>query len=179
MQDMIFLLPTDASLTIAKLVIGDEFLEWAKRARHNHERLKEEDKFFDNLRYRGDGLNLSFVELSPSCDLELIDDLHGMLDNVMLPATADPAWFKVIEASPREKCISVCHNGVQVSGAIRDFGIVTSYRLHWNELGIPKEDARRCRYRDCAEAHPVAGESELVTCHTCRKEMALPTEEKD
>lgn len=40
----------------------------------------------------------------------------------------------------------------------------------WSNLGV-ESDAVRCRYTDCVEAHPVAGDDELVTCHTCRKEL--------
>ena len=46
----------------------------------------------------------------------------------------------------------------------------------WNELGISNEDPKRCRYTDCEEEHPVAGEDELVTCHTCRRDLGLPVE---
>ncbi len=31
-----------------------------------------------------------------------------------------------------------------------------------------------CRYNDCAEGHPVAGEDDTITCATCRKELGLP-----
>lgn len=44
--------------------------------------------------------------------------------------------------------------------------------LRWKELGV-ETDTRRCRYDDCVEAHPVAGDSELVSCATCRAEMGL------
>lgn len=44
--------------------------------------------------------------------------------------------------------------------------------LRWTELGV-ETDVRRCRYDDCIEAHPVAGENELVSCVTCRAEMGL------
>ena len=171
MQDRIFLLPTDATLLVAKLVIGDDFRDWAKRARHNHARLVEEDVLFDNLRYHGIGLDLSFVELSDECDEEVVEDVHGLADNVMLPVTVDPGWFKVIAGNPTEKCISVCHDGVTVSGGVQGLGIVTSFRLYWNEIGADVEDLVRCFFGGCKEAHPVAGSSELVTCHTCRKKL--------
>jgi hypothetical protein len=43
---------------------------------------------------------------------------------------------------------------------------------------IPDSDPRfgpalRCRYYDCVECHPTAGDDEPVTCPTCRKEMGL------
>ena len=44
--------------------------------------------------------------------------------------------------------------------------------LSWVELGV-ETDIRRCRYNDCFEAHPVAGENELVSCATCRAGMGL------
>ena len=36
--------------------------------------------------------------------------------------------------------------------------------------------AKRCRYEDCAEHHPVATEDEQVTCATCRASLALDSE---
>lgn len=35
-------------------------------------------------------------------------------------------------------------------------------------------DTLRCRYADCAEAHPEAAEDEQVTCTACRTELGLP-----
>ena len=32
----------------------------------------------------------------------------------------------------------------------------------------------KCRYEDCREQHPVAGEDEQVTCSTCREYLGLP-----
>jgi len=32
----------------------------------------------------------------------------------------------------------------------------------------------RCRYTDCLEGHPVAGEDDPITCPTCRRELGLP-----
>lgn len=32
----------------------------------------------------------------------------------------------------------------------------------------------RCRYEDCVEQHPVASDSELVTCAKCREYLGLP-----
>lgn len=32
----------------------------------------------------------------------------------------------------------------------------------------------RCRYEDCSEGHPVAGEADRVTCSTCRMVLGLP-----
>lgn len=33
----------------------------------------------------------------------------------------------------------------------------------------------RCRYYDCENQNPVAGENEKVTCEVCRKELGLPS----
>ena len=35
-------------------------------------------------------------------------------------------------------------------------------------------DRKRCRYADCIEQHPVAGDDEKVTCPKCRHWMGLP-----
>lgn len=47
-------------------------------------------------------------------------------------------------------------------------------RLFWTKLR-PKQ-TRKCRYTDCKEQHPVAGEEEPVSCSTCREYMGLPNE---
>lgn len=50
----------------------------------------------------------------------------------------------------------------------------SSNHVPWPAVGADKaQDLLRCRYFDCVEAHPPAADDELVTCHTCRKEMGL------
>lgn len=48
-----------------------------------------------------------------------------------------------------------------------------SSTVTWNDLGVEPEDLVRCWFNDCPDEHPAARGSELVTCHTCRKEMGL------
>jgi len=42
----------------------------------------------------------------------------------------------------------------------------------WVETVYAFEDALRCEYDDCA--HPIAAESEQVTCPDCREDLWLP-----
>lgn len=43
-------------------------------------------------------------------------------------------------------------------------------RFFWTKL----RPTKKCRYTDCKEQHPVAGEEEAVSCSTCREYMGLP-----
>lgn len=57
---------------------------------------------------------------------------------------------------------------------IRNRTTYSSNHISWLAVGADKaQDLLRCRYFDCVEAHPPAADDELVTCHTCRKEMGL------
>jgi hypothetical protein len=59
-------------------------------------------------------------------------------------------------------------------GIPRGVTTYSSNHIPWLAIGADKsQDLLRCRYFDCVEAHPTAADNELVTCHTCRKDLGL------
>jgi hypothetical protein len=88
----------------------------------------------------------------------------------------DSSFYETVEAGL--EYVEASHGGITLMFEA-DFDSVLVELVTWNELGIDNEDLRRCRYNDCIEAHPVAGEDELVTCHTCRRNMCLPVGEEE
>lgn len=104
---------------------------------------------------------------------ELFECVFAEGSTYQLGKSLDPMIYKVVESDLTQ--LEVSKAGLSLLFTT-DHGYPSVDLVTWNELGIDNEDPRRCRYNDCAEAHPVAGESELVTCHTCRREMALPVE---
>ena len=165
-----FLMPSDLDGTFVMLKATDEFVAWAGRAKVSFDKVRALDPSLDNMRFlTGD---FEFITFTDKVDEEIAETVEAMLDNLMLPAPLDPEQYELQDKNEKN-CIIVSARGIRAWSAVTDIGSVCSFLLAWNELGIDVDDLIRCRYNDCKEEHPVAGESELVTCHTCRKELAL------
>jgi len=175
-----FLVPVDdMSYRWALLVeINAERLNWARRALAAFERMKKEpDLPLEEIRYDW-GANSAQLIQDAGLDEDTADAVFYDKSTIMLGTDLDPGTYRTVELRG-SLTLGVDDKGLHWSGAVKEGPFHTWHGLSWVELGIDTEDLLRCRYHDCVEAHPVAGENDLVTCHTCRRFMCLPVEDEE
>jgi hypothetical protein len=167
-MDRYFLLrvqPKTGAPAAAYLKADAAFMAWAQEAYKMIESLRRWDEgAFSILAYSS-----AFVFLHDVGLLDEEDQLTLECGNVQLAkALVEPN----VMVDPKAKDapygqVTVKRNGLSFMSM--SFRTTT---LTWAEIGI-ETDNIRCRYNDCVEAHPVAGENELVSCPTCRASMGL------
>lgn len=162
---------------ILRLRVDDEMMAWFKQARRRFQAAQDDsgDACYE-MRYVGRAVwrAADFVELSDEADEELLESLYDDRSNVLLGGPLREEDI-VARCDVLDYPIGV---DVKASGVALDARWQYVAFIRWVELGI-EEDLKRCRYNDCAEDHPVAGENELVTCRTCREELCLPEREEE
>ncbi len=155
--------PLGGAPAAAYVVVDQEFRAWAQEAFKRLQELKKWDENVQTIIAATD----AFVFLH---DLGLLDpEEEEMLQegNVQLTARLNDVNAVMInKASPYGQVL------IRDRGLLFLSGMATTSTLTWAEIGI-ETDNIRCRYHDCVEAHPVAGENELVSCPTCRASMGL------
>lgn len=175
-----FLIPLDNGVERWALLVemNDESLNWARRARAAFEKLKKEsDLPLEEIQFEWVWRPVHVIQ-DVALDEDTVEAVFYDMSAIMLGTDLDPATYRTIER--RESLtVSVVSGGLYWSGLTEDGRFNTWSPLRWIEMGADAEDLLRCRYNDCSEAHPMAGESDLVTCHTCRRDMCLPIEEED
>jgi hypothetical protein len=129
----------------------------------------------------GDLPEACFTVISPKDDIDVEEDTHDLFEDVfgdaavyLLGKPLDPAVYEIIDSDVID--IEINSDGLRIRLNVEKFRDDLEVPLvYWNMLGV-EGDGKRCRYKDCEEAHPVAEANELVTCHACRREM-FSTEE--
>jgi hypothetical protein len=179
MHTRTFIFPTDNPDWAVLATIPPEGLARLERWLQAYKRYSELDSEFTMMGFS----NLpeaTFEVISPN-DLDAEDDMAELFDGVFgegaiyqLGKPLDPSSYTPIAA---DVCgIEADADGLRIVFYVEDYEDGLEVPLvHWSMLGL-EDDDKRCRYKDCEEAHPVAEANELVTCHTCRREM-FSTEE--
>ena len=168
MEDRTFILPTDDEdgEVAAMVTLAEESMTALARMRTdiNAEREEVVAKTYRSL----PGARFTVFEIT---DEELTEEEAEMFYEVFKHASAymlaEPLRTEICQPRDEAELYSL-----EVDRARLTFRLgVLEATATWNDLGVDPEDRVRCWFRNCPDGHPEAQDSELVTCHTCRKEM--------
>lgn len=167
-QKRYYLVPS-GGYQVLHLALSEEGVQWMGEARRRFLALAKQEPELKAMVYSGleRFATASIIEEVPGGEDDLLEALYDDNSVVLLAAPADFPMKEVRLAG--FESVQVVKHGVRLMCARLDWKLIS-----WQELGVDAdEDLVRCRYADCAEAHPVASANELVTCMGCRKDMGL------
>ena len=172
MLDRVFLLAVEEGpASCAMVTVDEERMKFLQAAPEHMARLRAWGGAAVVTVFDPDGVKFLKFQDEERLDYDTVEALYEG-SNVMLGKPLDEGDYEEMPLTGAVLMISddgVCWGSRTKAGGF----LLETKLLQWSELGIDVEDRLRCRYADCVEEHPVAGDLELVTCLECRKEMVV------
>lgn len=119
----------------------------------------------------------------PHCDSEAVfmnavDETNCDSWGLIRPREITPAVFETCNLGHKHLAVAAtheipneeCRKIATYEGCYCPPGVVCDNDYHRHNA-----PPMRCRYSDCRERHPVAGEDEKITCSNCRNYLGLPS----